>query len=135
MKLTNNSKTLSTANPAAPTPDPEVNTMADKHEVFFSLQKLLDFQGNRYELARAAMEYAKKVRYLQPDEYHATGEKDALVALRSVLDGKINYTLEQVNRDEMVEFDDFENMPQRQAPPTLSLGDDDDDEEEEPAKK
>jgi DNA-directed RNA polymerase subunit K/omega len=106
-----------------------------KSEMHFSLKRLLDFQGNRYELARACMEYAKKVRYLQPEDYHSTGEKDALVAMRSVLDGNIHYTLDPVNREEIIEFEDFDNMPQRQVPPTLTLGEEDDDEEEDEPKK
>ena len=37
--------------------------------VKLSLKKLLDYRGNQYELARASMEYSKKVRYLQPEEF------------------------------------------------------------------
>ena len=100
----------------------------------FSLEQLLNFKENKYELARACMEYAKKVRYLQPDEYHMTGEKDALVALRSVLDKQIHYTFEVVNRDEIDLFADFDQMPRREEVP-IDLGHEDEDEAETPAEK
>jgi DNA-directed RNA polymerase subunit K/omega len=83
--------------------------------LYFSLKKLIDFKGNRYELARAAMEYAKKVRYLETDEYHKVGEKDALVALRAVLEGDIKYTLDE--QDIVDDMDDEleEYNPQAKA--------------------
>lgn len=59
---------------------------------YFSLEKLLDYQGNRYELARACMEYARRVRYLVPNEYQKMGEKEALVSLHHLLEGGIKYT-------------------------------------------
>lgn len=62
------------------------------NDLFFSLEKLLDYKGNRYELARACMEYAKRVRYIAPDEYKKIGEKEALVALKHLLDKDIKYT-------------------------------------------
>lgn len=98
--------------------------------MYFSLEKLLNFKGNRYELARACMEYAKKVRYLESDEYHTVGEKDALVALKAVLDSKIRYTLEQVDKEELEELEDFDAVPNRMPIP-MSLGDSDDDDDDE----
>ena len=73
-------------------------------ELYFSLEKLINFDGNRYELARACMEYAKKVRMLETDEYHEVGEKDALVALKALLNGKIKYTMDETGIEEMDEF-------------------------------
>ena len=66
-----------------------MNTMSD---TYFSLEKLLNYEGNRYELARACMEYARRVRYLVPNEYQRMGEKEALVALHHLLEGGIKYT-------------------------------------------
>lgn len=74
----------------------------------FSLEKLINYNGNRYELARATMEYAKKVRYLETEDYHKVSEKDALVALKAVLDGNIKFVNDsnfQSDFDED-EFDD-----------------------------
>lgn len=76
----------------------------------FSLKELLDYEGNRYELARASMEYAKKVRYLETDEYHQVNEKDALVALKALLSGSIKYTLEEGDVEEVEDFEDFEDF-------------------------
>ena len=61
-------------------------------DTYFSLEKLLNYEGNRYELARACMEYARRVRYLVPNEYQRMGEKEALVALHHLLEGGIKYT-------------------------------------------
>ncbi len=97
--------------------------------MYFPLDKLLNFKGNRYELARACMEYAKKVRYLAPDEYHRVGEKDALVAMKAVLDGDIRYTLEAVDKEDLGDLEDFDEIPQR-AQTHLSLGPDEDEDED-----
>ena len=67
------------------------------------LKKLLDYQGNHYELARASMEYSKKVRYLQPEDFFKSGEKDTIVALNSILDKKIRYEMGKVK----IEDDEF----------------------------
>jgi DNA-directed RNA polymerase subunit K/omega len=76
----------------------------------FSLEKLINFKGNRYELARASMEYAKKVRYLETDEYNRIGKKDALVALRAVLDDEIKYTLDEPELEDYLDMDEgFDN--------------------------
>lgn len=66
--------------------------------MYFSYKKLLDYKENRYALAKACMEYAKKVRYLNSDEYTKSGDKDSLVAIDYLLEGKIQYTL---NRSEI----------------------------------
>ena len=72
--------------------------------MYFSIEKLVDYTGNRYELAVACMQYARKVRMLETDEYHAVGEKDALVAIKALLDGKIKYTMDETDTED----DDFD---------------------------
>ncbi len=79
--------------------------------MYFSLEKLINFDGNRYELAKACMAYAKKVRMLETDEYHSVGEKDALVALKAMLDEKIKYTMDQVELEDFDELDDLNSTP------------------------
>jgi len=74
--------------------------------VYFDLKKLIDYKGNRYELARAGMEYAKKVRYLETDEYHKVNEKDALVSLKAVLDEKIHFTMSDADTERFEEEDE-----------------------------
>ncbi len=59
------------------------------------LEKLIDFKGNRYTLAKACSEYAKKARGLYPDEYESINNKDSVLALSHVLDHKISYSLEK----------------------------------------
>lgn len=78
--------------------------------MYFSLEKLINYKGNRYELSKACMEYAKKVRYLESDEYHRVAEKDALVSLKAILDGKIQYT-----REEVLLPDLEPDMPERES--------------------
>lgn len=63
--------------------------------MYFSYKKLLDYPDNRYALAKACMEYAKKVRYLHAEEYHEAADKDTLVAIDHLLEGKVNYTMDQ----------------------------------------
>ena len=75
--------------------------------MYFSLKSLINFEGNRYELAKACMQYARKVRMLETDEYQAISEKDALVALKAILEGKIKYTMEEKELDDFDEFDDM----------------------------
>ena len=65
----------------------------------FSLEKLINYDKNRYELARACVEYAKKVRFLGLDEYQEVENKDALVALRHILDNKIHYHLKRSDEE------------------------------------
>ena len=76
--------------------------------MYFSLEKLVDYKGNRYELARACMEYAKKVRMLEIDEYHEVNGKDALVAIKALLDDKIKYTMDVMEDEDYDEIDDFQ---------------------------
>lgn len=85
--------------------------------MYFSLEKLIDFKGNRYELARACMEYAKKVRMLETNEYNDVGEKDALVALKALLDGDIKYTKEE----SALEDDDFGDFEFHRTDPDKNL--------------
>ena len=77
--------------------------------MYFSLEKLVDYKGNRYELARACMEYAKKVRILEIDEYHEVNGKDALVAIKALLDGKIKYTMDVIEDEDYDDIDDFQS--------------------------
>lgn len=78
--------------------------------MYFSLEKLLNYPGNRYALARAAMEYAKKVRILQTDEYVKSGEKDAVVAIDAVLNGDVKYKLNEPGERFTDEMDTLMNM-------------------------
>ena len=91
-------------------------------DLYFSLKKLVNFSGNRYELARACMEYAKKVRMLETDEYHQVGEKDALVALKALLDGKIKYTMDETDVEEIDDMDELMQSPS----PQMGLKNDED---------
>ena len=68
--------------------------------MFFSLQKLLDYKGNRYALAKASMIYARKVRYLHKDEYKLAGEKDALVSLKHVLNEDVKFSCDPIHMDD-----------------------------------
>ncbi len=61
----------------------------------FSLEKLINYKGNRYLLAKACIGYAKKVRFLEPDEYQKLERKDALVSLKHVLDEDVKYLLHE----------------------------------------
>ncbi len=67
--------------------------------MYFSMEKLLNYQGNRYELAYVCIEYSKKLRYLSPAEYEAVGEKEALVAIDHLLEKKVHYTTDQEEID------------------------------------
>lgn len=64
----------------------------------FSYKKLLNYSENRYALAKACMEYSKKVRYLHADDCKKANDKDALVAIDHLLEGKVNFNL---NRSEI----------------------------------
>lgn len=86
--------------------------------MYFPLEKLLDYEGNRYELTKACIEYAKKVRMLGIDEYVRSGEKDALVALKAVLEGEIKFSNSELladefgaDEDEMFDFLGSEENP------------------------
>ena len=50
----------------------------------------------------------QKVRMLETDEYHSVGEKDALVALKALLDKKIKYTMDEAEIRDLEDLDDFE---------------------------
>ena len=82
--------------------------MKKGEDMYFPLKALINFKGNRYELAKACMEYAKKVRMLETNEYHAVGEKDALVALKALLEKKIKYTMDETDIEELGDLEDFE---------------------------
>ena len=64
------------------------------------LKKLVDFKGNRYVLTKACNEYAKKVRYLSPDDYEKVKSKDSLLALSHMLEEEVSYTLEKPQFEE-----------------------------------
>ncbi|HMB00092.1 MAG TPA: hypothetical protein VKS21_03810 [Spirochaetota bacterium] len=81
--------------------------------MYFSLKKLINYNGNRFELAKACMDYAHKVRYLQSDEYKEVGEKDALVALKAILDNDIKYTRDETEIED--DFEDMEDKPSSEA--------------------
>ena len=70
----------------------------------FSLKDLIDYRDNRYELATACIEYARKVRFLAGDEYRQVERKDALVSLKHILAEDISYgmsddPIEEVEED------------------------------------
>ena len=63
--------------------------------MYFPLDKLLNYTGNRYQLARACMEYARRARYIDPEEYEKMGEKEALIALKHLLEGDVQFTADK----------------------------------------
>ena len=77
----------------------------------FSLEKLVNFEGNRYELAKACMEYAKKVRFLEPDEYQKVGKKDTLVALKHILNEEVRYHRDE--KEVLLEEEDLDEAFRR----------------------
>ncbi len=59
------------------------------------LEKILNYKGNRYELARACMEYVRCVRYLNKDDEQTHQRKEALIAIEHILDKNISYTADK----------------------------------------
>ena len=59
--------------------------------MYFPLNKLVDLKENRYEFAKACMEYAKKIQTLGTDKIHQLEEKDSLIALKALLKNEIKY--------------------------------------------
>lgn len=73
--------------------------------MFLDIEKLIDFKGNRYELARACMEYAPKSSIVNEKDYLDANEKSAIVTINDILNGRIKYTMQE--EDEFVEEDIF----------------------------
>ncbi len=69
------------------------------------LKKLINFKGNRFALTKACSEYAKKVRYLHPDDYEKIKNRDSVLSLDHVLNNEISYTLEKSEYDDELDRD------------------------------
>lgn len=64
------------------------------------LKELLNYEGSRYDLAKAAIEYAKKVRYTELKKFKKMNNKDAAVSLNSLLKGEIKFTKTNVDLED-----------------------------------
>lgn len=64
------------------------------------LKELLNYKESRYDLAKAAIEYAKKVRYTETESFKKMNNKESAVSINSILKKKIKFTKKNVEMEE-----------------------------------
>ena len=64
------------------------------------LKELLNYKESRYDLAKAAIEYAKKVRYTETQNFKKMNNKESAVSINSILKGKIKFTKKNIDLED-----------------------------------
>ncbi len=61
--------------------------------------KIIDFNGNRYLIARAVMKRARQINFIGDDELEDFEGKIASLALKQILNNEVKYILQKEGQD------------------------------------